>query len=54
MAKYPSKGSIEAAGHEIKTNPPKILTHTAKKFGKSDAERQRKAIMLSKARKSGG
>lgn len=54
MAKYPSKGAIEAAGHEIKTNPPKILAHTAKKFGKADAKKQRVAIMLNKARKSGG
>ena len=54
MAKgYPSKGAIEAAGHEIKVNPPKILAHTAKKFGKADAKRQRVAIMLSKARKGG-
>lgn len=54
MAKYPSKGAIQAAGHEIKQNPPKILAHTARKFGKVDAKKQRVAIMLSKARKSGG
>lgn len=54
MAKYPSASKIEAAGHEIKQNPPKILAHTAKKFGKADAKRQRVAIMMSKARKSGG
>lgn len=54
MAKYPSKSAIESAGHEIKVSPPKILAHTEKKFGKADAKRQRVAIMLSKARKSGG
>jgi len=52
--KYPSAAATERAGHEIKVNPPKILAHTAKKFGKADAKRQRVAIMLSKARKSGG
>jgi transposase len=51
MAKYPSASKIEAAGHELKVNPPKQLAKTAKKFGKADAERQRVAIMLSKARK---
>lgn len=54
MAKYPSPTAIEAAGHEIKTNPPKILRHTAKKFGKADARKQRVAIMLSKARRAEG
>jgi hypothetical protein len=44
---------IERMGHELKTNPPKILAHTAAKFGAADAERQRKAILLSKARKAG-
>lgn len=51
---YPSKSAIERAGHEIKVNPPKQLAKTARKFGKADAKRQRVAIMLSKARKSGG
>lgn len=54
MAEYPSKAAIERAGHEMKQNPPKQLAKTAKKFGKSDANKQRVAIMLSKARKSGG
>lgn len=44
---------IEAAGHEIKENPPKILAHTRKKFGKKKAEAQKIVIMLSKARKAG-
>lgn len=48
---YPPKASIEAAGKELKANPPKQLAKTAKKFGSADAKRQRVAIMLSKARK---
>ena len=44
---------LEAIGHELKVNPPKILAHTAKKFGRADAEKQRKAILLSKARRAG-
>ena len=50
----PSKQAIESAGREMKVNPPKQLAKTAKKFGKADANKQRVAIMLSKARKSGG
>lgn len=48
---YPSKSSIEKAGHEIKENPPAVVKHTEKKFGKAKARRQKIAIMLSKARK---
>lgn len=44
---------IEAAGHEMKQNPPKILARTTKKFGAKKAAKQRVAIMLSKARKAG-
>lgn len=51
MAK--SQSLVESAGHEIKVNPPKILAHTARKFGLADAKRQKVAIMLSKARKAG-
>lgn len=47
----PSKSKIEAAGHEIKENPPAILAQTRKKKGKHAADRQRVAIMLSKARR---
>jgi len=45
-----TQAKIEAAGHEIKENPPKILAHTRKKFGKKRAEKQKVAIMFSKAR----
>lgn len=51
MAK--DRAILENVGHEIKTNPPKILAHTRRKFGAEDAEKQRKAILLSKARKAG-
>lgn len=44
---------IEAAGHEMKQNPPKILAKTARKSGAKRANKQRIAIMLSKARQSG-
>ena len=48
-----TQSKIEAAGHEIKENPPKILAHTAKKFGKARAKKQKTAIILAKARKEG-
>jgi hypothetical protein len=44
---------IESAGHEIKNNPPKILAKTARKSGAKRANKQRVAIMLSKARAAG-
>lgn len=49
---YPSKGKIQAAGHEMKMNPPKQLAKTEKKFGKAKAKKQKIAILLSKARRS--
>jgi hypothetical protein len=50
----PSKASLESAGHELKVNPPKVLKSTAHKFGKERAEKQRRAIMFSKARRTEG
>lgn len=41
--------SAQAAFHEVKHNPPAIVKHTAKKFGRADAKRQGVAIALSKA-----
>lgn len=38
-----------AAFHEVYETTPEIVTHTAKKFGKARAEKQRKAIALRKA-----
>lgn len=44
---------MEGMGHEMKMNPPKILAHTAQKFGAPRAEKQRVAILLNKARRAG-
>lgn len=51
MAK--TKAILKSVGRELKKNPPKILAHTARKFGAADAKKQRVAILLSKARKRG-
>ena len=40
-------------GKELKENPPAILAKTRRKSGAKRAEAQRKAILLSKARKAG-
>mgnify|MGYP001558508429 CR=1 FL=1 len=47
----PPQSDIAAAGHEVKTNPPRILAKTRKKFGAKRAEAQRTAIVLNKARR---
>jgi hypothetical protein len=44
---------LESVGHEMKENPPKILSHTRDKFGSARADKQRTAILLSKARRAG-
>jgi hypothetical protein len=49
----PSREALEAAGHELKHNPPKILAKTRRKKGKKAANKQRVAILLSKARRAG-
>ena len=48
-----SETITEKVGAELKANPPAILQHTANKFGKADAQKQRVAILLSKSRKLG-
>lgn len=45
--------TLEAVGHELKVNPPSVLASTRRKFGAARAEKQRKAILLSKARAAG-
>ena len=45
--------TLEAIGKELKVNPPAILNSTRRKFGVARAEKQRKAILLSKARAAG-
>jgi hypothetical protein len=44
---------IEGVGEELKENPPGVLERTKRRSGKAAAERQRRAILLSKARKRG-
>lgn len=44
---------LESVGEELKENPPEILEKTKRKSGKAAAERQRRAILLSKARRRG-
>lgn len=48
-----SQRLVQAAFHEVTHNPPAQLAKTRKKFGPVRAEKQRVAIALSKARKSG-
>ena len=45
--------ALQSAGSEMKENPPKILASTKSKFGAARAEKQRKAILLAKARAGG-
>lgn len=47
----PSKDALEKAGHELKENPPRVLAKTRAKKGKKAANKQRVAIMFSKARR---
>lgn len=44
---------LSEVGAEMKSNPPKVLTKTRRKKGAKAAERQRTAILLSKARQRG-
>jgi len=45
--------TLEAIGHELKTNPPAIVNANRRKFGAARAQKQSTAILLSKARKAG-
>lgn len=45
--------TLEAIGREMKENPPAVLNSTRRKFGVERSEKQRKAILLSKARAAG-
>jgi hypothetical protein len=51
MAK--KRAILQSVGHELKSDPPRILAHTRKKFGAKQADKQRVAILLNKARKRG-
>jgi len=46
-----TKKILSSVGKELKKNPPRILAKTKKKKGKKAMEKQRVAILLSKARK---
>jgi hypothetical protein len=48
-----TRETLEAVGYELKENPPKILAKTKRKSGTKAANRQRVAILLSKARATG-
>lgn len=48
-----SQKKVKAAFHEVKQNPPKVLAKTKKKSGAKQANKQRVAIALNKARKAG-
>jgi len=48
-----SERILGRVGRELKANRPRILSMTRRKYGPARAERQRKAILLSKARKLG-
>ena len=53
MAKHGVEVTLKRIGHEMRVNPPRILAHTASKFGVARAARQKRAILLSKARRAG-
>jgi hypothetical protein len=54
MAKHTRTARIlEGVGKELKDNPPSILEKTRRRRGVKAAERQRVAILLSKARRRG-
>jgi len=46
-------GALAEAFHEVYKDTPRIVSHTARKFGAKRAEAQRVAIALEKARKAG-
>ena len=52
MARKPSRGKIATAMREVHRNEPAVVAKTRAKKGKAAAERQRKAIALSKARRA--
>ena len=53
MADKETQNILEDVGSELKRNPPAVLNKTARKKGIRQAEKQRKAILLSKARRLG-
>ena len=53
MAKHGVSVTLRRIGQELKTNPPSVLATTRRRFGAARAERQRRAILLNKARRAG-
>ena len=55
MPSHPTKTRriLEDVGHELKVNEPEIVGETRRKEGAEQAEKQRVAILLSKAKKRG-
>lgn len=49
-ADSPDQDALQKAGQELKEDPPKVLANTRRKYGPKAADRQRVAILLSKAR----
>ena len=45
--------TLESVGREMKNNPPRVLAKTRQKSGAKAANKQRIAILLSKARSKG-
>lgn len=53
MAETKTRDILSEVGRELRDNPPKQLAKTARKYGAGRAEKQRKAILLSKSRSKG-
>jgi hypothetical protein len=53
MAGTKDRAILESVGHELKANPPRALAKTRRKKGAKAANKQRVAILLSKARSKG-
>ena len=53
MKKTKTQKLLEQAGKEVKMREPKIVGHTRAKFGEEREQRQKTAIILSKARAQG-
>ena len=53
MANGETRGILQNVGAELKQNPPAIVKQTAQKFGATRALAQKRAILLSKARRQG-
>ena len=53
MAGKKTKRVLRMVGKELQRNPPAVLAKTRAKKGPAAAERRRRAILLSKARKRG-